>query len=204
VTLARQFAVGRFAVTFDEWDACFADSGCKGHNPSDEGWGRGQRPVINVSWDDARAYVAWLSRKTGKPYRLLSEAEFEYAARAGSQTAYSWGNDVGKGNANCKGCGSQWDNRQTAPVGSFAANAFGLYDMAGNNWDWVEDCDNASYNGAPTDGSASASGDCSKRVVRGGSWNTGPLFLRSAGRNWVTTGLRIINLGFRVGRTPTS
>jgi formylglycine-generating enzyme required for sulfatase activity len=95
--------------------------------------------VINVSWDDAKAYVAWLSKKTGKDYRLLTEAEYEYATRAGTQTAYPWGNDIGKNNANCDGCGSQWDNEQTAPVGSFAPNSFGLYDMVGNVWQWVED-----------------------------------------------------------------
>ena len=120
VTIARPFAVGRFEVTFDEWDACVADGGCNGYKPSDEGWGRGRRPVINVSWDDAKAYVAWLSKKTGKSYRLLSGAEYEYAMRAGTQTAYPWGNTVGTNNANCHACGSQWDAKQTAPVGSFA------------------------------------------------------------------------------------
>jgi formylglycine-generating enzyme required for sulfatase activity len=108
VTIALPFAVGRFAITFNEWDACTADGGCNGYKPTDQGWGRGQRPVIKVSWDDSTAYVAWLSRKTGKAYRLLSEAEFEYAARGGSITAYPWGNNIGKGSANCKECGSHW------------------------------------------------------------------------------------------------
>ena len=128
---AKPFAVSKFEVTFDDWDACVAYGDC---NPvvRDSGWGRGRQPVINVTWDDAQRYVAWLSRMTGRTYRLLSEAEWEYAARAGTQTAYSWGDEIGKGNANCHGCGSQWDRRQTAPVGSFAANAFGLYDMLGN------------------------------------------------------------------------
>ena len=126
VTIAKPFAVGRFAVTFDEWDACVADGGCNGYRPQDLGWGRNRRPVINVTWDEAMAYVAWLSRKTDKPYRLLTEAEWEYAARAGSTTAYYWGDDIGKGNANCAPvekleCGSKWDNEQTAPVGSFPA-----------------------------------------------------------------------------------
>jgi formylglycine-generating enzyme required for sulfatase activity len=115
-------------VTFDDWDACVADGGCNGYKPSDQGWGRGRRPVINVSWDDAKAYVAWLSTKTSKPYRLLREAEYEYATRAGTLTAYPWDNDIGKNNANCERCGSQWDNKQPASVGSFAANRFGLYD----------------------------------------------------------------------------
>lgn len=214
VTIAKPFAVGRFAVTFDEWDACVADGGCNGYRPQDLGWGRNRRPVINVSWDDATAYAAWLSRKTGKPYRLLTEAEWEYAARAGSTTAYYWGDAIGKGNANCAPlgkleCGSIWDNKQTAPVGSFAANAFGLYDMAGNVWQWVQDCYHDNYNGAPTDGSAWTAGNCYgtleeqdlQRVIRGGSWISGPLNLRSAGRFRNTFNSAGNLLGFRVGRT---
>jgi formylglycine-generating enzyme required for sulfatase activity len=203
VTVAKPIAVGRFAVTFDEWDACVADGGCFGYKPSDEGWGRGRRPVINVSRDDATAYMAWLYRKTGKPYRLLTEAEWEYAARAGTTTAYYWGDDIGKGNANCKGCGSQWDAKQTSPVGSFKPNAFGLYDMAGNVLQWVQDCYHDNYNGAPTDGSEWTSEDCSSRVVRGGSWNGDPQVLRAANRNRLTTVGRSSVLGFRVGRTLT-
>ena len=202
VTIARPFAVGRFAVTFDEWDACAADGGCNGYKPSDEGWGRGRRPVINVSWDDAKAYVAWLSKKTGKSYRLLSGAEYEYATRAGTQTAYPWGNAIGTNNANCHACGSQWDARQTAPVGSFAANGFGLYDMVGNVEEWMEDCYHDSYSGAPSDGSAWIEGaDCSRRIVRAGSWFFAPAFLRSAKRYWFTTDYRLNYLGFRVART---
>jgi formylglycine-generating enzyme required for sulfatase activity len=201
VTIARQFAVGQFELTFDEWDACVADGGCNGYKPSDQGWGRGRRPVINVSWDDAKAYVAWLSKKTGKTYRLLTEAEYEYAARAGTQGRYPWGNDIGKKNANCDGCGSQWDNKQTAPVGSFRPNDFSLYDMVGNVWAWTEDCYHGSYNGAPGDGSAWTSGDCSHRVMRGGSWLNTPENLRSARRGGDTTDSRTIGSGFRVGRT---
>ena len=215
VTIAKPFAVGRFAVTFDEWDACVADRGCNGYHPQDLGWGRNRRPVINVTWDEATAYAAWVSRKIGKPYRLLTEAEWEYAARAGSTTAYYWGNEIGKGNANCapvgkEACGSEWDNEQTAPVGSFAANAFGLYDMAGNVWQWVQDCYHDNYNGAPTDGSAWTTGNCRgtleedlQRVIRGGSWISGPLNLRSAGRFRDTFNNGGNNLGFRVGRTLT-
>ena len=173
---------------------------------SDSGWGRGRRPAINVSWDDAQAYVKWLSSITGKPYRLLSEAEYEYAARAGTETAYPWGDDIklnGKAMANCVGCGSQWDGEQTAPVGSFAANQFGLYDMVGNVWEWAEDCWNESYQGAPADGSAWTSGDCSRRIIRGGSWNDNPVLLRSAYRLRNNAGGRDVSLGFRVARTLT-
>jgi formylglycine-generating enzyme required for sulfatase activity len=140
---------------------------------------------------------------TGKPYRLLAEAEWEYAARAGTTTAYSWGDEIGNGNANCKRCGSQWDDGGTSPVGSFKPNAFGLYDMAGNVWQWVQDCYHDNYVGAPTDGSAWTSGDCSQRMGRGGSWFTGPEDLRSAYRGWTTTGDRSNNLGFRIARTLT-
>jgi formylglycine-generating enzyme required for sulfatase activity len=202
VTIARRFAVDRFEVTFDEWDACAADGGCNRYKPSDEGWGRGRRPVINVSWDDANAYVAWLSKKTGKSYRLLSESEYEYAMRAGTQTAYPWGNAVGTNKANCHACGSRWDARQTAPVGSFAANRFGLYDMTGNVREWTEDCYHDNYNGAPADGSAWIEGaNCYNRVVRGGSWLIAPAFLRSASRYWFTADYRLRYLGFRVART---
>ncbi len=147
------------------------------------GFGRGQQPVINVSWDDAQRYVAWLSRITGKQYRLLTEAEWEYAARADSTTAYHWGDDIGKGNANCNGCGSEWDGKQTSPVGSFKANAFGLYDMVGNISEWVQDCYHDNFNGAPADGSAWTNGDCDFRVLRGGSWDKNPRFLRAADRD---------------------
>ena len=153
MTIAKPFAVSKFEVTFDEWDTCARYGGCR-TDVSDFGFGRGQRPVIKVTWDDAQQYVAWLSKMTGEPYRLLTEAEYEYATRAGTTTAYPWGDDIGTNKANCNGCGSQWDNKQTAPVGSFAPNGFGLFDMVGNVWEWVEDCYNDNYNGAPTDGSA--------------------------------------------------
>jgi len=205
VVFAKPFAASRFEVTFDEWEACVAYGDCEPH-VSDANFGRGQRPVINVSWDDAQRFAAWLSRMTGKTYRLLTEAEWEYAARAGTQTAYFWGNEIGKGNANCNGCGSQWDKQQTAPVGSFPPNEFGLHDMHGNVWEWVEDCRHSNhgnnYNGAPPDGSAwTAGGDCTRRITRGGSWTNIPVFLRSANRDWLFRYFRSDMLGFRVGRT---
>ena len=157
-----------------------------------------------MSWDDAQTYVNWLSRITGKAYRLLSESEYQYAARAGTRTAYPWGDDVklnGKPMANCASCGSQWDNKQTAPVGSFPANQFGLYDMFGNVWEWTQDCWNESYRGASADGSPWTSGDCSRRVVRSGSWSSDPEVLRSAHRLRIISVNRGDFLGFRVART---
>ena len=177
VTIPAPFAVGKYEVTFSEWDACVSAGGCGGYRPNDWGWSRGRRPAINVSWNDARAYVRWLSEKTGKEYRLLSESEWEYAARAGTTTRYWWGNAIGRNRANCDGCGSRWDNEQTAPVGSFAANGFGLHDMHGNVWEWVGDCWNDSYAGAPSDGRAWESRNCGRRVLRGGSWYNDPRYL---------------------------
>ena len=201
VTIAEPFAAGKYEVTFEEWDACVGGGGCGGYRPDDEGWGRGSRPVINVSWEDAQAYAAWLSGKTGENYRLLSEAEWEYAARAGTTTRYHWGDDIGRNRANCDDdvCGDSWD--YTAPVGSFAANGFGLHDVHGNVWEWVEDCWNDSYAGAPTDGSAWESGNCDLRVLRGGSWHGVPRDLRAAYRFWGGTGIRLGIIGFRVART---
>ncbi len=205
VTIAKPFAVAKFALTFDEWDGCAAHGDCNPH-VSDKKWGRGRRPTINVSWDDAQTYVKWLSRITGKDYRLLSEAEYEYAARAGTETKYPWGDDIkldGKPMANCDGCGGEWGSKQTAPVGSFPANAFGLYDMVGNVWEWTEDCWHEHYDGAPTDGSPWTSGDCDTPVVRGGSWSLFPDNLRSALRSGADSDLRADSLGFRVARTLT-
>ncbi len=201
VTIPQAFAVGKYEVTFAEWDACVSAGGCS-HRPDDR-WGRGRHPVIRVSWDDAQSYVRWLSQQTGASYRLLSESEWEYVARAGSSTAYSWGSQIGSGRANCDGCGSQWDNSQTAPVGSFSPNAFGLHDMHGNVWEWVQDCWNESYNGGPSDGSAWQSGNCFRRVLRGGSWNIRPRHLRSANRIGYPSDDRSYLFGFRVARTLT-
>jgi formylglycine-generating enzyme required for sulfatase activity len=208
VTIAERFAVSKFELTFAEWDACVDGGGCRGYKPPDAGWGRGDKPVINVNWDDAKAYAAWLSQVTGKTYRLLTEAEYEYAARAGTTTEYPWGDDVGENNANCDGCGSKWDNQQTAPVGSFPPNKFGLDDMVGNVFEWTEDCYHPSYEidapqgkvDAPTDGSAWTSGYCSNRIIRGGSWVVSPSDIRSATRGLLTSAARAA-LSFRVART---
>jgi formylglycine-generating enzyme required for sulfatase activity len=196
------FEIGKYEVTFAEWDVCAADGGCT-HKPDDEGWGRGERPVIKVSWDDAQQYVDWLSRKTGLAYRLPSEAEWEYAARAGMRTAYWWGDAISSNRANCRGCGSRWDNEKTAPVGSFAANPWGLHDVHGNVWEWVQDCWNDDYQGAPTDGSAWLRGDCGRRLLRGGSWDDLPRDLRAAYRDWLPAVYRYNFNGFRLARTLT-
>ncbi len=199
-TISQAFAVGKYPVTFGEWDAAVA-AGKVSYKPGDEGWGRGRRPVINVSWDDAKAYIKWLSGKTGKPYRLLSEAEWEYACRAGSETAYSFGDnesDLGR-HAWC----SSNAGGKTHPVGEKAANGFGLYDMHGNVWEWCEDCWNGNYHNAPADGSTWTTGDSGRRVVRGGSWLNLPRLVRAAARDRRVTGYRISLLGFRVARTLT-
>ena len=193
----ESFELSKYEVTFKEYNA-FTDATGR-ERADDEGWDR--RPVIYVSWHDAVAYTQWLSSQTGETYRLPSEAEWEYAARAGSTMQYSWGNNIGVNRANCYACGSQWDGEKTAPVGSFSANSWGLHDMHGNVWEWVQDCWNSNYEGAPADGSAWESGDCSYRVLRGGSWGYDTWSLRSAHRNGNTTGYRINGLGFRVARS---
>jgi formylglycine-generating enzyme required for sulfatase activity len=211
VAIAQPLAIGKFEVTFGQWDVCTAEGGCN-QKPSDEGWGRGRRPVINVSWGDAVEYATWLARKTGKPYRLLSEAEWEYAARALTKVSdphapFSTGATIGYKQANYDanftyGSGKMGIFRQkTLEVGSFQKNAFGLHDMHGNVWEWVQDCYKDSYGDAPIDGSAVTSGDCRLRVLRGGSWNYHPQLLRSAYRYATTPDVRLDMAGLRVARS---
>ncbi len=209
VAFAQPFLLSRTEVTFAQWDACVAGGGCNGYVPRDRLWGRSDRPVFYVGRGDAEAYAAWLSDQTGARYRLPSEAEWEYAARAGGYTQYSWGDAVGDGRANCAGCGGSWDTLQTpplallaggtAPVGTFAANAFCLHDMHGNVGEWVADAWNESYEGAPTDGSAWTSGDPAWHVARGGSWSLPHDTMRSSSR-LATTDERSAYTGFRVAR----
>lgn len=201
------FAIGQREVTFDEWDACLADGGCT-HDPDDRGWGRGARPVINVSWEDAQEYVDWLSARTGQDYRLPSEAEWEYAARAGTSGRFNTGECLSTDQANFnglemdQGCAAGQYRMRTVPVGSFAPNAFGLHDTHGNVWEWVDDCWNEDYQGAPTDGSAWMEGDCEALVARGGAYLSEDRHVRSAHRVRAETRIAGVHFaGFRVVRS---
>jgi formylglycine-generating enzyme required for sulfatase activity len=198
VTIAHPFAIGRGEVSFDEWDLCYSAGGCR-YRPDDHGWGRGKRPVIDVSWDDTKVFLAWLSRSAGKNYRLATEAEWEYAARGGTTSPYWWGRDAGKGHAACEGCGGT-TSPGTAPGRSFRPNGFGLYDTAGNAAEWVEDCWNDNYRNAPRDGSVWMSGDCNLRVLRGGSFTSKPNAVRSTSRFRYDRDVRYYANGFRVVR----
>jgi formylglycine-generating enzyme required for sulfatase activity len=216
ITIARPFAIGKYEVSFEEWDACARDKKCA--MPADEGWGRGRRPVVNINWHEASAYAEWLSEKTGKSYRLPSEQEWEYAAQAGTPRARFFGieheeicmyanvydetahtaHDFGWAYIPCSD-----GFAETAPVGSFKANAFGAHDMLGNVWEWVQDCLNPNwrFSRAPLDGSAFVEGDCSQRAYRGGSWiSNQPYYLRTADR-YKFAGARYNDLGFRVVRS---
>ena len=196
VTIRAPFALSRYKVTFAEWDACVAAGGCDGNEPSDADWIRGMCPVMGVSWDNAREFVSWLSAQTGADYRLPTESEWEYAARAGKTTTKYTRRERGQG------CGIGWDDSFTAPVGSFRPNDFGLHDMDGHVGEWLADCWNSSYEGAPSDGSAWLSGNCDVRVMRG----TAPWFLDDSYAAFrEARGPRDVDFftGFRVARMLT-
>jgi formylglycine-generating enzyme required for sulfatase activity len=200
------FLMSQYEVTFEEYDQ-FAVATGRDDLPGDSGWGREKRPVINVSWQDAVAYAAWLTKRTKalKPYRLPSEAEWEFAAGGNGTSDYWWGPKIRQGGkvwAVCDGCGSMWDNKQSAPVGQFPANPNRLYDTAGNVWEWVEDCYHDSYERAPGNGLAWVDKRCESglRVIRGGSWNSTPGYLRSAHRGGNAPGTRNGYLGFRLAQ----
>ena len=201
VTIREPFAVGVYEVTFAEWDACVRDGGCA-EQPDDNGWGRGNRPVIYVWWHYAQAYVRWLSWKTGEEYRLLSESEWEYVARAGTTTPFHTGKTISTEQANYNGDRVAPYRGQTVPVGSFGANEFGLHDVHGNVAEWTQDCWNRSYRGAPVDGTAWER-DCGRRVVRGGSWRAWSSQIRSAWRGAGNSREAGPDSGFRVARTLT-
>jgi formylglycine-generating enzyme required for sulfatase activity len=207
VIFQMPFAVGRFAITFEEWDACVADRGCRNYSPGDKGWGRGRQPVIAIWWDDAQAYVKWLSQKTGKGYRLLSEAEREYVTRAGTTTPFWWGSAISSKQANYDGSfrfpfdgGVKGEFRKkTLPVDFFEPNPWGLYQVHGNVSEWVGDCWHQNYEGAPSDGSAWISVDCGRRLLRGGDWNSAPWHLRSASRGALASAIVFLPaIGMRV------
>lgn len=207
VTIGSAFALGKYEVTFAQWDACVAGGGCGSVKPDDQGWGRGNRPVIGVNWNDAKAYVAWLSRTTGKAYRLPSEAEWEYAARAGTVTPFSYGSTITTRQANYDGstgygAGSKGLNRgKTLPVGSFPPNAFGLHDMHGNVWEWVDDCWSDSYTAAtPANGAPYRDASCKGHAMRGGSWEDYPGDVRAAARVGSGNEEQSWADGFRVAR----
>lgn len=195
----ESFSIGKTEVTFDEYDLFAGDTSRP--LPEDKGWGRGTRPVINISWDDANDYTKWLTEQTGHQYRLPSEREWEYAAVAGNfDSYYYWGNTVGQNNANCANCGSQWDAQNTAPVASFAANSFGVHDMIGNVLEWTNSCFRPNYQGAPSTGQNWEGGDCSRRMVRSSSYRTYENALRVTKRNSYNPKTRMDVLGFRVVR----
>lgn len=193
VIINKPFAIGKYEVTFEEWDACVAAGGCRGYSPDDSQWGRGRRPVMRVNWHDVQSYIKWLSKKTGKPYRLPNRFEWEYAARAGTTTNYYWGDEIGINNANCQLCFPQWE-KGTMPVGSFPPNAFGLYDMLGNVLELVncdyENCGSSTWNEDQRD----------QGELRGGSWLPGDDIQIS---NPAATGgtTRYPSFGFRLART---
>ncbi len=192
--IKQPFAMGRHEVTFEEYDRFCEATGRR--KPPDEGWGRGRRPVINVSWLDATDYAAWLSEKTGRRYRLPTEAEWEYAARAGKRTSFWWGNTAGSGNANCQRCGSPWDGRMTAPVGSFAMNAYGLQDVAGNVAEWT--CSLNAGSRVPLSLPCADKNAPQRRIVRGGSWNSAPYLLASYTRSSEKPDSASNQVGFRL------
>lgn len=193
------FRMARYDVTFDQYDAYARAT----HRPlpPDEGWGRGPRPVINVEWSDIQAFIAWLNQGTGRRFRLPSEAEWEYAARAGTRTAYWWGDEPDSNQANTATNGGRDVWHFSSPVGSFPANPFGLYDMHGDVWQFVADCRHLTYVQAPIDGSAWLDGDCDSRVVRGGYYGSLKLGMRSNSRGAAGERFHSMGLGFRLAES---
>jgi len=202
-----RFEVSKYEITFDDWNKCVSSGGCAGHKPDDKGWGRGKRPVINVSYNDAQNFLKWLNSKTGQNYRLLSEAEWEYVARAGQDAPFGTGFDMSAQYANFDGKAPYGSGtpgpylRKTQPVGQYEPNAFGVYDMHGNVYEWVEDCWNKDHSGAIGDGSARKDGDCKFRIMKGGSWVTHGYQTRAAARIRYVTDYRYDDYGIRIART---
>ena len=194
----KGFFIGKYEVTFDEYQLFARATGRK--MPSDQGWGKGRRPVINVTWTDATAYTRWLTGQTGITYRLPTEAEWEYAAGGGTDSFFWWGYTIGENRASCFDCGSRWDGKSTAPVGSFPANPFAIHDTAGNVMEWVADCYHVNYQGAPKDGSTWSEKDCAQYVARGGAYNKPGDSLHTTRRFHYQRDTKLPMLGFRVVR----
>ncbi len=197
----KPFYMSKYETTFNNYKLFCTET--KRPLPDDAGWGRGLRPVINVSWFDAVAFANWLTKKTGKSFRLPSEAEWEYAAAGGRNALYPWGNALGRSNANCRKCGSSWDGKSTATVGSFTANGYGLHDMAGNVYEWTQDAFHKNYEGAPTDGSVwKGKKKNLDRIYRGGSWFDIPQTMRIYTRCWDPASSKDNQIGFRLVMEP--
>ncbi|WP_298916599.1 formylglycine-generating enzyme family protein [uncultured Algimonas sp.] len=210
ITIDRPFEIGRYEVTFDEWNKCVKGGGCRRYRPDDNGWGRGKRPVTNISYNDAQSYIEWLNKKTGLTYRLPSEAEWEYVARAGQPLPFSTptGRGISALEANFNGKFPYGPGtiegeykRQTVPVGSYPANSFGVHDIHGNVYEFVSDCYVAGHAGHPGDGSPRRDGNCDARIIRGGSWVTHGYQMRAAKRLRYTMDHRYDDFGFRLART---
>ena len=202
VTIKYQLAIAQFETTYQEWQDCVNDQVCIALPQNKRSKvNRDKRPVANITWHDAKNYVKWLSDKTAQSYRLLSESEWEYAARAGTTSVFYWGDELGKNNANCDDCDPAWEGRHPVAGGSQKANAFGLYDMSGNISEWVEDCAwDMSYRGAPNDGSAWIKEECRYRGLRGGSYLSHHQFIRSANRYEMQAKDKHFSLGLRIAR----
>lgn len=199
VRFRKPFAIGRFETLHANWQACLDAGGCT-HKPDDHKWGTERKPVINISHDMVHGYAEWLTKTTGKKYRLPSEAEWEYAAKAGTKSNYWFGDQVGENQVNCRKCGSPWSGIGNAPVGSFAPNPWGLYDMNGNAFEWVEDCWHETYDGAPKGPEAWVGGKCQFRVIRGGSWYYYSRMSRAANRQKNPGAVKSYWLSFRLVR----
>jgi formylglycine-generating enzyme required for sulfatase activity len=199
VALHTPFAIGKYEVTVGQWNQCVRASVCPampslGNVPDN-------LPMRDISWDEAQLYLKWLGTVSGKAYRLPTEAEWEYAARGGTATRYWWGNEMKSGNSSCEGCGEPWNAERPPPAGSFPANPFGLNDMNGSVWEWVQDCWHSTYKGAPADGSAWVDGNCQARVIRGGSWRENGSYMLSTTRFKYDASVRQSQNGFRVARS---
>jgi formylglycine-generating enzyme required for sulfatase activity len=199
VKISAPYAIGKYEVTVSQWNACVQAEACKAVTST--AGSPDKSPARDISWTDTQRYVHWLSKQTGENYRLPTEAEWEYAARAGTDSRYWWGEKIQAGKANCRGCGGDWNNDAPANVDALPPNPFGLYGMNGGVWEWVEDCWHKDYDGAPTDGSAWTSDDCRENVIRGGSWRNNSTYAHSASRFTYDTAVRYILNGFRVAKS---